>query len=682
MRSRRDRAYPPATDCDLLKQGILLKRISFVTSTVAAAIVFGSSVVHALVGGEAVAASDAPWMTAVVRHRDALEGDSLRDEFVCGGVLIHPYWAITAAHCVIDPASPRIQDIDVVCGTHDLSSIADINIRRVAVADIIVHPLYLFSRNGEAVGDLALLRLEEPIVDIPCVPLLDDPVSTIPGAIGRIFGWGATAGSGERPDQLQQSDLPLVEMELASALWKVQGVFLGADALPAGVADGSLGSCSGDSGGPLVVRRSAAPHAWALAGVLSQGARPCGSAGFYSSATSILFHRAWILRHVHPQYAQWIDRFHAPLLNEDRDHDGLSNYFEFAYGSDPDIPSAQVSPVVRRAPFSSAQLSPFEFVFSRPSGDTGLTYRLMRSRDLLLWNDEGITGGTIEVIPTGNGRERVYIRPSQPAVPNPPATGEFMRLQLEPAAQFTAAFARRDEDGFYFQGQLRRQADTTDPPAPPRFVREIDPGTLAPGHLTTLHYRAEDFSPRLRIINVQTGEVIVEAGQLGTRSLTVPFVPAADPGTTYTFELSAMEPDLAGSKGQFLFHFPRIRLPGGALQLPLGSDPLLGELTADSDFDGNYYSEPYALEGAVVGTSVTIGMRSDSNLNTPQFVPYLAVLDQLGNAIVESRGEPGTETAVSFQIEQDFTYFVFATTFAAQQVGFYQIQATTLIGEN
>ena len=62
-----------------------------------------------IVGGSNASEGEYPWMVALV---DADEESNYDGQF-CGGTLIHPYWVITAAHCV---AGMPPENIEVVLG--------------------------------------------------------------------------------------------------------------------------------------------------------------------------------------------------------------------------------------------------------------------------------------------------------------------------------------------------------------------------------------------------------------------------------------------------------------------------------------------------------------------------------------------------------------------------------------
>lgn len=627
----------------------------------------------ASVGGQDAEPEEAPWMVALVRGGED-NGASLRDQFLCGGTLIHPYWVVTAAHCVVNAANPRIQELKVVVGAHDLSN-PDLSIlQTVEVADIVVQPRFLFSRSGDATGDLALLRLKHPITNVMPLALLDETTATLPGAFGRLFGWGATSEIADRPDVLQRADLPFVAQEVSQQSWDQHGIVLGSDTLSAGADDGNLGSCGGDSGGPLVVRIfGPGPNpreSWALAGVLSQGSRPCGTAGFFTVATSTVFHRKWILNHIHPQYSQWIDEFDVPRHNGDKDCDGVSNFFEFAFGTNPCDPADRATPAARAVRDGNNNLLPIEYSFHRPAAETGLSYSVVRSDDYVTWNTAATSDGKVESDNLGNGIKQIRIRP---AVLNGPSRAGYMRLDLEHSAQFDSTFPRQLEDeGLFVQGTLGASVVGSETPQMNRFTRIVDPGDLSPGKLTTLFCISDGFSPRLRVIDTKSNEVELEAGALGRSNLVVPFVPRI--GAHYRFEISSMEEN---AEGRFLFHFPQVRLAGGGVPLPVGGSSVYGQLTTQSDFDGAYYSDAYVLTKAASGNTVVVTLSADANGDG--FSPFLAILNQREETVAISDGASVDATSVSIVIEDGSTYFVFATTLEPMEQGFYTIEASAVL---
>lgn len=238
-----------------------------------------------VVGGTVANPGEWPWQARLDIYRGLPNNPDL-----CGGILIDPYWVLTAAHCVTADQSTTplaINAVTVVLGDHDRTQ-TESGEQRPGVAQIIVHPdYYIHYSNGilEAIGhDIALLRLRQPahlsttVAPIPLITSPDHDSAVAPGTQAVVTGWGMTSATSN------------VSNKLLKASVQIGACSPGDSYLCAGNNNPSRTTCYGDSGGPLVVRDGTGQ--WRLAGVTSLTLNNCASTGAYTRV---------------PHYAAWID---------------------------------------------------------------------------------------------------------------------------------------------------------------------------------------------------------------------------------------------------------------------------------------------------------------------------------------------------------------------------------------
>ncbi|PNJ41755.1 KLK3 isoform 3 [Pongo abelii] len=188
-----------------------------------------------IVGGWECEKHSQPWQAAVYSHGWAH----------CGGVLVHPQWVLTAAHCLK-------KNSQVWLGRHNLFEPEDTG-QRVPVSHSFPYPLYNMS--------LLKRRSLRP----------DEDFSIQPEEFLR-------------PKSLQCVSLHLLSNDMCARAYSEKVTeFM----LCAGLWTGGKDTCGGDSGGPLVCNG-------VLQGITSWGPEPCALPEKPAVYTKVVHYQKWI----------------------------------------------------------------------------------------------------------------------------------------------------------------------------------------------------------------------------------------------------------------------------------------------------------------------------------------------------------------------------------------------------
>ncbi len=488
-----------------------------------------------ILGGKEATPGAWPWMVAIVLRSES----NLADGQFCGGTLIHPYWVVTAAHCFDEETAATV---DVVLGVHDLLN-PGANITRIKVAEIINHPFYNSDITTQFDGDITLLRLESPVNNIEPMKIISDESLDDPGVNARVIGWGLTTDGGSSSPELLEVELPIATLAAANATDNF-GQTLTEDLLPAGFAAGNgKDSCQGDSGGPLIVRNKN-NDGWELAGVVSFGP-PAGCGTSYGIYSRITFWQEWLDTTMHPRYAEWATRKISPnlsrSLNGDSDNDGISNFQEFAFESDPMIFNNINIPKLNRR--TSGNKTYPDITFFNPT-NTDLKFDVEQSTNLTNWSK--ITSAAVETMTvtpdTSNdsrgGQNLTFI--SEHSLDD--NNSAFLRVNL--VTESPSAFI-----GFNSGNELvyKGNIDSSFPADPGRtgtyYMKEIFLDKLPTDTDAVIQSISDSFTPYLAIINLQNNSVMHQQNGSGNTA-TLTFRPQAS--MRYKLRISSVEQSRAG----------------------------------------------------------------------------------------------------------------------------------------
>jgi hypothetical protein len=115
----------------------------------------------------------------------------------------------------------------------------------------------------------------------------------------------------------------------------------------------------------------------------------------------------------------------------DGDDDGLSDYLEYAVGTDPANPASLAVPTVKLAPYTVANVTDnyLEFAFLRNLASEGVTYTPLISQNLATWSSAPADLIYVKTKNNGDGTATITYRSTQPFSPTRPQV--FFRLKVD-----------------------------------------------------------------------------------------------------------------------------------------------------------------------------------------------------------------------------------------------------------